>query len=220
MFPISDVIPSRTRPAVTIGLITLNALAFLYQLQLDHLALERLVLDYGVIPARFSFLDAVTSLFLHADFIHFFGNMMFLWIFGDNVEDRLGHGAFLVFYLACGTLGAMAQASADADSFAPMIGASGAIAGVMGAYFVVYPQSKVLTAVFLVLFLDVVEIPAVFFLGVWLLLQLVHGALSSDAPGGGIAFWAHAGGFMAGAAVGAYMRMRDRAGRDYWRDGD
>lgn len=216
MFPISDVIPSRTRPAVTISLIALNALAFLYQLQLDHGALQRLVFEFGVIPARFSYGDVVTSMFLHGDLIHVGGNMVFLWIFGDNVEDRLGHAGFLVFYVACGTVAALAQVAAHPDSFSPMIGASGAIAGVMGAYFVIYPHSKVLTAVFLVLFLDVVEIPAVFFLGVWFLLQVLHGLISNDVSGDGIAFWAHAGGFVAGLLAGAIVRVRDRRHREYW----
>jgi membrane associated rhomboid family serine protease len=217
MFPISDVIPSRTRPAVTISLIALSGLGFLYQLQLDHVALQRLVLEYGVIPARFSVLDAVTSMFLHGDFIHFLGNMVFLWIFGDNVEDRLGHVTFLAFYVGCGLLAAMAQVVSDPGSFAPMIGASGAIAGVMGAYFVIYPHSKVLTAVFLVLFLDIVEVPAVFFLGVWFLLQVLHGAMSSEVTGEAVAFWAHAGGFLAGLLVGGLVRLRDRKNDEYWR---
>ena len=217
MFPISDVIPSRTRPAVTIGLILLNAVGYIYQLQLEPVSLQRLVFEYGVIPARFSYPDVVTSMFLHGDFIHLLGNLVFLWIFGDNVEDRLGHVPFLLFYLGCGALAAMTQVAFDPDSFAPMIGASGAIAGVMGAYFVIYPHSKVLTAVFLVFFLDIVEIPAVFFLGVWFLLQILHGALSSDVPGGGIAFWAHAGGFVAGLLAGGLVRLRDRRDHDYWR---
>lgn len=217
MFPISDVIPSRTRPTVTISLIALNTLAFLYQLQLDEVGLQRLVFEYGVIPARFAYVDVVTSMFLHADFLHFVGNMVFLWIFGDNVEDRLGHVGYLIFYLACGTVAAMAQVFAAPDSVVPMIGASGAIAGVMGAYFVIYPHSKVLTAVFIFLFLDIVEIPAVFFLGVWFLLQVLHGAVATG-EGGGIAFWAHAGGFVAGVLTGAYVRIRDSANEDYWRD--
>jgi membrane associated rhomboid family serine protease len=217
MFPISDVIPSRTRPVVTIGLIALNALAFLYQLQLDQGPLQRLVFEYGVIPARFSYVDVVSSLFLHADFLHFAGNMVFLWIFGDNVEDRLGHVTYLAFYLVCGTLAAMAQVFADPLSFVPMIGASGAVAGVMGAYFVVYPHSRILTAVFLLLFLDIIEIPAIFFLGVWFLLQVLHGALSSEMEGGGVAFWAHAAGFVTGILAGLYVRARDRSNQDYWR---
>ena len=218
MFPISDVIPSRTRPAVTISLIAVNALLFLYQLQLDDVSLQRLVFAYGVIPARFSSADVVTSMFLHADFLHFLGNMVFLWIFGDNVEDRLGHATYLFFYLGCGYVAAMAQVFADPESFAPMIGASGAIAGIMGAYFVIYPHSRVLTAVFIFLFLDIIEVPAIFFLGLWFLLQLFHGAMNYGSQEGGVAFWAHAGGFLVGIGAGAWVRARDRANRAYWSD--
>src|SRR5918993_3047605 len=211
MFPLSDVIPSRTRPVVTISLIALNALMFLYQLQLDDLSLQRLVFQLGVIPAYLSYSDIVTSMFLHGDFLHFIGNMVFLWIFGDNVEDRVGHGGFVLFYIVTGGVAALAQVFANPASVVPMIGASGAIAGVMGAYFVLYPQSRILTAVFLILFLDIVEIPAIFFLGVWFILQVVHGTISSGVDGGGVAFWAHAGGFAAGLAIGLYLRTRDRA---------
>jgi membrane associated rhomboid family serine protease len=218
MFPISDVIPSRTRPVVTISLIALNTLMFLYQIQLEHVALQQLVFEYGVIPARFSYADVVSSMFLHGDFLHFIGNMVFLWIFGDNVEDRLGHVGYLGFYFASGTIAAMAQVFADPTSFLPMIGASGAIAGVMGAYFLLYPHSRILTAVFVFVFLDIIEIPAIFFLGVWFLLQVVHGAMSTGIEGGGVAFWAHAGGFAAGVVVGLYVRARDRANQDYWKD--
>jgi membrane associated rhomboid family serine protease len=216
MFPISDVIPSRTRPVVTISLIVLNTAVYFYLLQLDETSLQRLVFGHGVIPARFAFADAITSLFLHADIVHIGGNMVFLWIFGDNVEDRLGHLRYLAFYLLCGIAGALAQTFAEPASFVPMIGASGAIAGVMGAYFLLYPHSRVLTVVFLVFFLDIIEIPAVFLLGVWFLLQLAHGALASDLPGGGIAFWAHAGGFVVGVLVGTVLRLRAPADRAYW----
>jgi membrane associated rhomboid family serine protease len=169
-----------------------------------------------VLPASFSLADAITSLFLHADIVHIGGNMVFLWIFGDNVEDRLGHVRYLAFYLLCGIAGAFAQAVGESASFVPMIGASGAVAGVMGAYFLLYPHSRVLTVVFLIFFLDIIEIPAVFLLGVWFLLQLAHGALAPDGPGGGIAFWAHAGGFITGAAVGVVVRMRAPTDRAYW----
>jgi membrane associated rhomboid family serine protease len=216
MFPISDVIPSRTRPVVTISLIVLTTAAYLYQLQLDEAALERLVYGRGVVPASFSLVDAITSLFLHADILHIGGNIIFLWIFGDNVEDRLGHVRYLVFYLLCGIVAALAQTVGEPASFVPMIGASGAVAGVMGAYFLLYPHSRVLTVVFLIFFLDIIEVPAVFLLGVWFLLQLAHGALASDGPGGGIAFWAHAGGFLAGAIVGIAVRIRAPADRTYW----
>jgi membrane associated rhomboid family serine protease len=217
MFPISDVIPSRTRPVVTISLIAVNTLLFLYQLQLDDATLQRLVFRFGLIPARFSYPDVVTSMFLHADFLHFLGNMVFLWIFGDNVEDRLGHFKYLLFYVAAGGLAAMAQTFADPSSLLPMIGASGAIAGVMGSYFVVYPHSRVLTAVFLFLFLDIVEIPAIFFLGIWFMLQLFHGAMTFGTQEAGVAFWAHAAGFVAGIGAGIYVRMRDQANEEYWR---
>jgi len=218
MFPLSDVIPSRTRPVVTVSLIALNTLMFLYQLWLDEQTMVRLVYDLGVIPAHLSYRDIVTSMFLHGDFLHFIGNMVFLWIFGDNVEDRVGHAGFLLFYLGTGGLAALAQVLANPASLAPMIGASGAIAGVMGAYFVLYPHSRILTAVFFFLFLDIIEIPAIFFLGVWFLLQVVHGSLSAGVDGGGVAFWAHAGGFAAGLLTGVYLRGRDRATRAYWRD--
>ena len=218
MFPLSDVIPSRTRPVVTISLIALNTLMFLYQVQLDELTLQRLVFDLGVIPAFLSYGDIVTSMFLHGDFLHFAGNMVFLWIFGDNVEDRVGHGGFLLFYLGTGAMASLAQVLANPTSVVPMIGASGAIAGVMGAYFVLYPHSRILTAVFLILFLDIIEIPAIFFLGVWFLLQVLHGTMSSGAEGGGVAFWAHAGGFAAGLGIGTYLRARDRATQAYWQD--
>ena len=217
MFPISDVIPSRTRPVVTIGLIVVNTLAYIYQLQLDHRELQSLVYEYGVVPARFSFPDVLTSMFLHADFLHFAGNMIFLWIFGDNVEDRLGHAVYLGFYLGCGSVAAVAQAAANPLSLVPMIGASGAVAGVMGAYFLVYPHSRILTAVFVLLFLDIVEIPAIFFLGIWFLLQVVHGAMSTGIEGG-VAFWAHGAGFLTGVLGGLYIKARDRHDREYWKE--
>jgi membrane associated rhomboid family serine protease len=145
--------------------------------------------------------------------------MLYLWIFGDNVEDRLGHGPYLVFYLGCGALAALAQVVVQPYSPVPMIGASGAIAGVMGAYFVLYPHSRVLAVVFFVIFFDIVEIPAIFFLGVWFLMQLFSGAGSVvDAAEGGIAFMAHVGGFVAGVVAGFVARARDVAQQEYWRD--
>lgn len=217
MFPISDVIPSRTRPVVTMALIALNTLVYIYQVTADSDTTRALVFDHGIVPAALSFPDLLTAMFLHADILHFGGNMVFLWIFGDNVEDRLGHGRYLAFYLSTGMLAALAQVAADPLSRAPMIGASGAIAGVMGAYFLLYPQSRVLTAVFLIVFMDVVEIPAIFFLGVWFILQVAQGAIDTGTDvQGGVAFWAHAAGFAIGAAVGVWMRSRSRALESYW----
>src|SRR5215203_6313833 len=135
VFPISDVIPSRTRPVVTISLIALNALAFLYELQLSDRQLQVFAYAYGVVPAVFSWSDVLSSMFLHDGWMHFLGSMLYLWIFGDNVEDRLGHGGFVLFYVFCGAVAATAQTLVHPYSTIPMIGASGAIAGVMGAYF-------------------------------------------------------------------------------------
>jgi membrane associated rhomboid family serine protease len=208
MFPVSDVIPSRTTPYVTIALIALNAIAFAVELQLDDRELLRLVAGSGVVPASFSWPDVLTSMFLHAGWVHFLGNMLYLWIFGDNVEDRLGHARYLLFYLICGALAAVGQTLTHPLSTVPMIGASGAIAGVMGAYFVLYPHSRVLTAVFIVFFMDLIEIPAIYFLGIWFLMQIFSGvgSLGVQAAEAGVAFWAHVIGFAAGALIGGVSR--------------
>jgi membrane associated rhomboid family serine protease len=218
MFPISDVIPSRTTPYVTIALIALNVLAFLYELQLTNLQLQILVQDLGVVPIAFSWPAVLSSMFLHGGWVHVGGNMLYLWIFGDNVEDSLGPVRYLLFYLGCGAAATLAQVWVSPDSAVPMIGASGAVAGVMGAYFVLYPQSRVLTAVFVVLFLDLIEIPALFFLGIWFLMQLFSGvgSIGAQAADGGIAFWAHVAGFAVGALTGALWRMRESARRARW----
>jgi membrane associated rhomboid family serine protease len=218
MFPVSDVIPSRTTPYVTITIVALNILAFFYEWQLSRRELMLFTQIYGVVPAFFSWGSVLTSMFLHAGPLHLGGNMLYLWIFGDNVEDRLGHLRYLVFYLLCGAAAALGQVAINPHSTVPMIGASGAIAGIMGAYFVLYPRSRVLTAVFLVLFLDLVEIPAIFFLGIWFLMQLFSGVGSLGAPAadGGVAFWAHVLGFVTGAAGGLYWRLREAATRRYW----
>ena len=217
MFPISDVIPSRTTPFVTIGLIALNALAFFYELRLSDAELDRLARTAGIVPAAFAPVDILTSMFLHGGWLHFVGNMLYLWIFGDNVEDRFGHVRFLIFYIACGAVAAATQVFVNPASTVPMIGASGAIAGVMGAYFVLFPQSRVLAAVFILFIIDVIEIPAIFFLGVWFLMQLFSGVGSLvETAEGGVAFFAHVGGFAAGVVVGGFARMHARSRRDYW----
>jgi membrane associated rhomboid family serine protease len=215
MFPVSDVIPSRSTPVVTIALLLVNAAAFLYELQLTDVELHRLVGRLGVVPGLFAWPAVLTSLFLHAGWLHFGANMLYLWIFGDNVEDSLGRVRYLLFYVGCGAAAALGQVAAHPGSMTPMIGASGAIAGIMGAYFVLYPHSRILTAVFLVIFLDLVEIPAIFFLGLWFLVQLFSGVGSIGAPAadGGTAFWAHVAGFVTGVSVGAVCRWR---GTGYW----
>jgi len=218
MFPVSDVIPSRTTPFVTIGLIALNALAFLIELSLDQRALQELVQTFGIVPAAFTWPAVVTSMFLHGGWLHVLGNMLYLWIFGDNVEDRLGHARYLMFYLFCGAVAALGQTAINPHSLVPMIGASGAVAGVMGAYFVLYPHSRVLTAVFIVFFLDLIEIPAIFFLGIWFLMQFFSGvgSLGAEAADGGVAFWAHVAGFAAGAALGGLWRFAEHSRRHRW----
>ena len=218
MFPISDVIPSRTVPFVTVSLIIANALVFVYMLTLPNGQLEGFVSAYAVVPAWFSVPTLFTSQFLHAGWMHIIGNMLYLWIFGDNVEDRLGHFGYLLFYLGAGAVAAILQVYFNPYSTVPMLGASGAIAGVMGAYFVLYPQSRVLTIIFILIFFDVVEIPAVFFLGVWFLMQLMSGVGSlgiTSSAGGGTAFWAHVGGFVVGVFPGLILRSRDRRWSGY-----
>ena len=218
MFPISDVIPSRTVPFVTVSLIIANALVFLYMLTLPDRMLEGFVATYAVVPAWFSVPTLFTSQFLHAGWMHIIGNMLYLWIFGDNVEDRLGHVRYLFFYLGAGAIAGTLQVFFNPTSTVPMLGASGAIAAVMGAYFVLYPQSRVLTAIFIVFFFDVVEIPAVFFLGIWFVMQLLSGVGSlgvRNAAAGGTAFWAHVGGFVVGFIVGLILRSRDRRWRQF-----
>ena len=204
MFPLRDVIPSLTTPVVTIAIIVLNVLAFFYEQSLGPQALDAFLAHWGFVPAHFAWSAIFVSMFLHGGIWHLLGNMWSFWIFGDNVEDRLGHVRFAGFYLLCGVLATLAHAVSAPGSMVPTIGASGAIAGVMGAYLVLYPQSRVLTAIFLVFYFNIVEIPAIVFLGFWFLLQLVSGvgALAATAGDvGGIAFWAHVAGFVAGALL-------------------
>jgi membrane associated rhomboid family serine protease len=163
-----------------------------------------------------------TSMFLHGGILHVAGNMLYLWIFGDNVEDRLGHGRFLAFYLACGLAAAVAQAYISPDSTIPMVGASGAIAGVMGAYFVLYPHSRIVTLVPLFIFIQIIEVPAIFFLGIWFLMQFLSGigsiAETADGARGGIAFWAHAAGFVAGLLGVLVLKRPERERVEWWND--
>ena len=220
MFPVADVIPPRTTPVVTIALIALNAIAFLYEVLLSEYELQLFVQVYGVVPADFAWTSVLTSMFLHGGWLHFLGNMLYLWIFGDNVEDRLGRATYLAFYLLCGAAAALGQTLTQPYSSVPMIGASGAIAGVMGAYFVLFPHSRVLTVIFLFLFVDLVEIPAIFFLGIWFLMQFLSGigSLGAAEASGGVAFWAHVVGFGAGGLTGSFWRTHENAGRRRWND--
>ena len=205
---------------VTPALIAANVLIFLYQWSLGERAGTSFIFDWGVIPADFTLLTLFTSMFLHGGFLHAGGNMLYLWIFGDNVEDRFGRGRFLAFYLLCGAAAAVAQTLVSPSSRVPMVGASGAVAGVMGAYFVMYPHSRIVTLIPF-FFLQVVEVPAVFFLGIWFLMQFLSGVGSIaqvEAGTGGVAFWAHVAGFAVGVIGGLLLRRPERERVEYWHD--
>lgn len=220
MIPIRDVIPSRTRPYVTFSLIAANALVFLYQLSLDPALIDPFLERFALEPARLSLGTAptlVTATFLHGGWTHLLGNLLFLWIFGDNVEDRFGHGRFLAFYLFAGVAANLAQAAASPGSFVPVLGASGAIAAIMGAYFVLFPRSRVVMLIWLLFYIDFVEIPAVLFLGFWFLFQFIGGlGQAASAAGGGIAFFAHIGGFVVGALLGRVLARPERVAVSWW----
>jgi membrane associated rhomboid family serine protease len=216
MIPLRDNIPSRTVPIVNYALIGANIVCFLYQLSLGP-RLDRFVLTWGMVPAQMlsshgginltGLTTAITSMFLHAGWLHVLGNMLYLYIFGDNVEDRMGHCRYLLFYLLCGICAAAAQLWAAPASRIPMVGASGAIAGVMGAYFCLYPRARIVMLVFLFIFIDFIEVPAFFFIAFWFLLQFLSGALSSSSQGG-VAWWAHIGGFAGGIVLLLFFKKR------------
>jgi membrane associated rhomboid family serine protease len=219
LIPLRDVIPSRTTPGVTITLIVLNVLIYLLGLMLTEQARDAMIYTFGLVPAFFSVINVFTSMFVHGGFAHLAGNMLFLWIFGDNVEDRLGHGRFLSFYLMCGVVAALAQTMLNANSLVPMVGASGAIAGVMGAYLVLYPHSRVLM---LFPFPPILfELPALFFLVMWFLVQFLNGVnqlpiFERNAISGGVAFWAHVMGFVSGLVLVVFMRRPERSKVEWW----
>jgi membrane associated rhomboid family serine protease len=208
VIPLRDVIPTRTFPFVTIAIIVLNSVAFLYEQSLTEVALRGMLPGVAVVPGDFRWPTLITSMFLHAGWLHFLGNMLYLWIFGDNVEERLGHGRFVVFYLTCGVVAGLAHVYMNPTSYLPTLGASGAIAGVMGAYFVLYPQSRILTLIPFFIFFRIIEVPAIVFLGIWFVMQFFSGTLSTAADSGGVAFWAHVAGFLTGAAWILVFRKR------------
>jgi membrane associated rhomboid family serine protease len=219
MIPLRDVIPSRTTPGVTITLIVLNVLIYLFGLMLTDQGREAFIYTFGLVPAFFSVINVFTSMFVHGGLAHLVGNLLFLWIFGDNVEDRLGHGRFVVFYLLCGFAAAVSQAVLNPNSLIPMVGASGAIAGVMGAYLVLYPRSRVLM---LFPFPPILfELPAMLFLVMWFVVQFLNGVnqlpiFERNAISGGVAFWAHVMGFVAGLLLVVVMRRPERSKVEWW----
>jgi membrane associated rhomboid family serine protease len=234
MFPLKDDVPTRTVPVVTVGLIALNVLAFLYQFSLEaggppagSRAARDFIFEFGLIPCRLTgacvappdlpspVLTIFSSMFLHGGLFHILGNMLYLWIFGNNVEDTLGHGRFLGFYLLSGVAAALAQTATGPASTIPMVGASGAVSGVLGAYLLLFPHANVLTLIIFGFFVRIVRIPAVIVLGMWIVVQFVNGLVTFSATGmrgggaeGGVAWFAHIGGFLAGIVLLFVLRPR------------
>ena len=217
MFPIQTTVVSYRVPVVTWTIIGINAVVFLFELLLPPEALTQFFILFGVVPARYvhpewaawvgfpidDYWPFLTSMFLHGGWLHIIGNMWTLWVFGTHVEDRMGPVRYLIFYLLCGVVSGVVHTLVNADSTVPAIGASGAIAGVMGAYLLLFPRSRVIVMIPILFFPFFFDFLAVFYLGYWFLLQLLSGtlALTQSAQGGGIAFWAHVGGFVAGVLL-------------------
>jgi membrane associated rhomboid family serine protease len=216
MIPLRDSQPSYSKPVVTIALIVANVLAFFFELSLDPFSRNHLLAAYGVIPGQLQISSLVTSMFLHGGWMHLIGNMWFLWIYGDNVEDILGRARYLFFYLACGIAAGLIHVAFNLGSQIPTIGASGAIAGVMGAYVIKFPKSRILTLVPLFVFMTTIEIPAVVILVYWFVIQFFSGVGSigySHLSQGGVAWFAHIGGFVVGMLLIAILHTRSRFGR-------
>ncbi len=224
IIPIRDTVPSSRTPIVNYALILLNSAVFLYQFTLGDAASD-FAYAYGVIPYRFlhlftshplELLTPLFAMFLHGGWLHVIGNMLFLYIFGDNVEDILDHGRYLIFYLLCGVASFLVQILFQSNSMVPNVGASGAIAGVLGAYLILFPRARIVTLLPIFIFFTVVEIPAFIFIGIWFLIQFASGALTlgrTEALSGGVAWWAHVGGFLVGMLLIKLMAPRGPARR-------
>ncbi|MBI4208751.1 MAG: rhomboid family intramembrane serine protease [Deltaproteobacteria bacterium] len=215
MIPYKDDNPTRTFPFVTLGLIAINSLIFLYEVLLGPQT-QAFIFELGMIPFEVThgvnlpvspslppYLTLLTSMFLHGGWLHLIGNMLYLWIFGDNVEDALGHFRFLIFYIVCGLIAAGTHIFSSMDSTIPTVGASGSIAGVLGAYFLLYPRAHVYTLIPIFFYMEVLVLPASIVLGFWFLLQIFNGIFSWGVNLGGVAWFAHIGGF-----IGGYLLMR------------
>ena len=230
MIPLKDTTPRRSFPIITVLLIVANILVFMYQITLPPGAADAFIKTYALIPRHIQFalegrhyslaqglLPLFTSMFLHGGLLHILGNMWFLWIFGANVEDRMGPATYLLFYLVCGLVSGVAQLLFSWGGNIPSLGASGAISGVLGAYIVFFPSSRILTLVPLFIIWFMARIPAVIFIGLWFIVQFLSGVGSLNTPGaantGGVAWWAHVGGFLMGVllARSTYGRRRPAA---------
>lgn len=230
MMPLRDINPTYRFPVVTVVIIGLNVAVYIVELLYDVTGqLDLFIASYAVIPYELTrgvdlpppslqpaFLTIFTAMFMHGGFLHIFGNMLYLWIFGNNVEDNMGHIRFVIFYLACGVTAAMAQVAVDPTARVPTLGASGAIAGVLAAYLVLHPRAQVETLLFLYPFIRIVRLPALIVLGFWIVIQLFQGVLSLGVPQtGGVAWFAHLGGFMAGLILVGIFRQRQQRSRWY-----
>lgn len=235
MVPLQDNNPTKITPFVTYALIIINVLFFLYEISLSPQELEQFFRTYAIVPRELTasfgstnlseiipeLMTLVTSQFLHGGFLHLGGNMLFLFIFGNNIEEQLGRFKYLIFYLACGVLAGLAQWFFSPQSNIPALGASGAIAGVLGAYILRFPKAQILTLIPLGFFFYTIRIPAIFFLGFWFVQQAFYGLASLQAPsnigteGGGVAYWAHAGGFVFGAILGPLFGLFSSKKREY-----
>ncbi|MDJ0708335.1 MAG: rhomboid family intramembrane serine protease [Leptolyngbyaceae cyanobacterium MO_188.B28] len=224
MVPLHDENPTRTTPYVVFGFIILNVLIFLHEISLSSKGLNVFLDTWAVVPAQLTagfqgelasstpeWFTLVSSQFLHGGWGHLGGNMLYLWIFGNNIEDRLGPVKFVIFYIGCGILAGLSQWFVDPVSTIPNVGASGAIAGVMGAYIIRFPRAQIVTLIPLFIFFTTVRIPALFFLGFWFFMQAVQSVASLGVPmnmdSGGIAYWAHAGGFVFGMILGPMLGL-------------
>jgi membrane associated rhomboid family serine protease len=225
MLPLKDDNPTRITRFITLVLIGFNVLVFLYQVSLGPESLKVFIYQYGTVPSVIAghlklpsaiaaippALSIFTSMFLHGSWMHLIGNMWFLWIFGNNIEEAMGGLRYLLFYLLCGIIASGSQVLSNPDSVLPSIGASGAIAGVLGAYIMLYPRARIWTLIFLGFFMRLLYIPAGFILGYWFLIQVLGGSMAGMQDAGGVAFWAHIGGFIAGIAlVGAFKKREVR----------
>lgn len=220
MIPLHDDNPTELTPVVTIACIATCALVFLYQASLPIDSGNTFVFQYGAIPALLfgdsslpetvmpipAYATLITSMFLHGGWMHLIGNMLYLWVFGNNIEDVMGHARFTLFYLACGIFAAVSHAFTDPSSSVPMVGASGAISGVLGAYVLLFPRARVLV---LIPGLGTTRVAAAVVLGMWFVMQLLSGGMSIGSKGGGVAFFAHIGGFLAGMALIGLFKRQD-----------
>jgi len=222
LIPLRDSARSRTFPYVNLGIIVVNFLAFFLELSLEQYQLNQFFYVFGVVPAEVLnniftgapvepvLLSFFTAMFLHGGWMHILGNMWYLWIFGDNIEDRLGHFRYLLFYLGVGVVAGIVHVMANPISTVPVVGASGAVAGILGAYFVLFPRSRILSLVPVIVFLTVLEVPALIFIGIWFLIQLFNTIGSLGGTASTVAWWAHVGGFIAGAVIIKLLNIAPR----------